>query len=70
MIMDIDSTVFMRQEVSRLGIAPLTSMYWYSEKSKTTAVDWRPEIHDSDGLAMWTGAASASGARSTIRRGS
>ena len=54
-IMDIESTIFMRQEVSRLGIAPLTSMYWYSEKSKNTAIDWRPEIHDSDGLAMWTG---------------
>ena len=26
-------------------------MYWYSEKAKNTAVDWRPEIHDSDGLA-------------------
>jgi glucans biosynthesis protein len=55
-IMDIDAAVFLRQEVSRLGIAPLTSMYWYSEKAKTTAIDWRPEIHDSDGLAMWTGA--------------
>ena len=55
-IMDIDAAVFLRQDVSRLGIAPLTSMYWYSEKAKTTAIDWRPEIHDSDGLAMWTGA--------------
>ncbi|MEE1612843.1 glucan biosynthesis protein [Microvirga sp. CF3016] len=54
-IMDIDSAVYMRQDVSRLGLAPLTSMYWYSEKAKTTAIDWRPEIHDSDGLAMWTG---------------
>ena len=36
-IMDIESTIFMRQEVSRLGIAPLTSMYWYSEKSKHDA---------------------------------
>jgi glucans biosynthesis protein len=54
-IMDIDSAVYLRQEVSRLGLAPLTSMYWYSEKAKTTAVDWRPEIHDSDGLALWTG---------------
>ncbi|MFC4174735.1 glucan biosynthesis protein [Microvirga sp. GCM10011540] len=54
-IMDIESAVFLRQDVSRLGIAPLTSMYWYSEKAKTTAIDWRPEIHDSDGLAMWTG---------------
>ncbi len=55
-IMDIDAAVYMRQDVSRLGLAPLTSMYWYSEKAKTTAIDWRPEIHDSDGLAMWTGA--------------
>ena len=54
-IMDIDSAVYMRQDVSRLGLSPLTSMYWYSEKSKATAIDWRPEIHDSDGLAMWTG---------------
>ncbi len=55
-VMDIDAAVYLRQDVSRLGIAPLTSMYWYSEKAKTTAIDWRPEIHDSDGLAMWTGA--------------
>ncbi|QFU15394.1 glucan biosynthesis protein [Microvirga thermotolerans] len=54
-LMDLESAVYLRQDVSRLGIAPLTSMYWYSEKSKPTAIDWRPEIHDSDGLAMWTG---------------
>jgi periplasmic glucans biosynthesis protein len=54
-IMDIEKALFLRQDVSRLGIAPLTSMYWYSEKAKPSAIDWRPEIHDSDGLAMWTG---------------
>jgi glucans biosynthesis protein len=54
-IMDIESAVFLRSDVARLGIAPLTSMYWFSEKSKAAAVDWRPEVHDSDGLAMWTG---------------
>ena len=31
-------------------------MYWYSEKTKPHAIDWRPEVHDSDGLFMWTGA--------------
>ena len=41
--------------ISRFGIAPLTSMYWFSETKKETAIDWRPEVHDSDGLAMWTG---------------
>jgi glucans biosynthesis protein len=55
-VMDIEKALFLRQDVSRFGISPLTSMYWYSEKSKPTAVDWRPEIHDSDGLALWTGA--------------
>jgi periplasmic glucans biosynthesis protein len=54
-IMDLDTALYLRKDVARLGIAPLTSMYWYSEKSKTTAIDWRPEIHDSDGLALWTG---------------
>jgi glucans biosynthesis protein len=54
-VMDIEKALYLRQDVERLGIAPLTSMYWYSETAKPTAVDWRPEIHDSDGLAMWTG---------------
>jgi len=27
---------------------------WYSETVKATAIDWRPEVHDSDGLALWT----------------
>ena len=30
-------------------------MFWYSETVKGAATDWRPEIHDSDGLAMWNG---------------
>src|SRR3546814_11393084 len=30
-------------------------MYWFSETAKPTMVDWRPEVHDSDGLAIWTG---------------
>src|SRR3546814_12299707 len=31
-------------------------MYWFSEGSRPYRVDWRPEVHDSDGLALWTGA--------------
>ncbi|MFT4192564.1 MAG: glucan biosynthesis protein D [Comamonas sp.] len=54
-IMDIDAQIFLRKDVGRLGIAPLTSMYWYSETVKPTGIDWRPEVHDSDGLAIWTG---------------
>jgi glucans biosynthesis protein len=53
--MDIDQSFYLRGNVSRFGVAPLTSMYWFSETAKPTAVDWRPEVHDSDGLAMATG---------------
>jgi glucans biosynthesis protein len=55
-IMDVENRLFVRKPVQRFGVAPLTSMYWFSETVKPTAADWRPEVHDSDGLAVWTGA--------------
>ncbi len=54
-IMEVDAQLFLRRDVLRLGLAPLTSMFWYAEQNRTAARDWRPEIHDSDGLALWTG---------------
>lgn len=53
---DVEARLFARKDVARLGAAPLTSMFWYSETVKRDAMDWRPEIHDTDGLAIWTGA--------------
>jgi glucans biosynthesis protein len=55
-VMDIEAGIHPRRTIERLGLAPLTSMYWFSETARRTMVDWRPEVHDSDGLAMWTGA--------------
>jgi glucans biosynthesis protein len=54
-IMNVHCDLFFRADVTRLGVAPLTSMYWYGENERRKAADWRPEIHDSDGLAIWTG---------------
>jgi glucans biosynthesis protein len=54
-VMDIDAQLFARKDIERLGIAPFSSMYWFGENSRLQGVDWRPEIHDSDGLAIWTG---------------
>ena len=53
--MDVEASLNLRKSVERFGIAPLTSMYWYSETVKVQGIDWRPEVHDSDGLAIWTG---------------
>ncbi|HEY6618504.1 MAG TPA: glucan biosynthesis protein D [Steroidobacteraceae bacterium] len=56
LIMDIDSALYPRKAIDRLGVAPLTSMFFYGENERRAANDWRPEIHDSDGLSIWTGA--------------
>ena len=54
--MEIEANLFLRKDIARFGIAPLTSMYWFSDRDKAFQIDWRPEVHDSDGLALWTGA--------------
>jgi periplasmic glucans biosynthesis protein len=55
-VMTIQARLFPRSGVERVGIAPLTSMFWYGKHNRKMALDWRPEIHDSDGLSIWTGA--------------
>ncbi|MGF1627373.1 MAG: glucan biosynthesis protein [Alphaproteobacteria bacterium] len=55
-VMHVTARLFLRRPMARLGVAPLTSMYWFSETNRHRATDWRPEIHDTDGLALWTGA--------------
>lgn len=54
-VMDIEVSLILRKDVNRLGLAPLTSMYWFSQYGKQTNLDWRAEVHDSDGLAIWAG---------------
>jgi periplasmic glucans biosynthesis protein len=55
LVMEVDAALYPRKEIARLGVAPLTSMFVYGENDRRMANDWRPEIHDSDGLAMWAG---------------
>jgi glucans biosynthesis protein len=49
---DVSMALWLRRDVERLGIAPLTSMFWYDEGNRDRAIDWRPEIHDSDRLLI------------------
>nr|MBP7322180.1 glucan biosynthesis protein G [Deltaproteobacteria bacterium] len=49
----ISSVLFMREDIAKLGLAPLTSMFYYGETSnERPAHDFRPEVHDSDGLLI------------------
>lgn len=53
---EVNMRVFFREKVAVAGVAPLTSMYLFGEEAPGRFKDFRPEVHDSDGLAMWTGA--------------
>jgi glucans biosynthesis protein len=52
---DVEATIFAREGMAHLGLAPLTSMYLFDAKDRTGHDDFRPGVHDSDGLAMWNG---------------
>ncbi len=52
-VMDVQSTLFLRAPIGKLGLAPLTSMFFLGENSSPRKFDdFRPEVHDSDGLQV------------------
>lgn len=51
----VRATLYFRRELQHPGFAPLTSMFWYGENTTRPFDDYRPEVHDSDGLAMKSG---------------
>ncbi len=52
---EVIATIFARKAISRLGIAPLTSMFFGGENDHRHRDDYRPELHDSDGLLIHSG---------------
>jgi periplasmic glucans biosynthesis protein len=53
-VIDVRARVFLRGKVATLGLAPLTSMFFFGE-NQPHRTDFRPEVHDSDGLMVATG---------------
>ena len=52
---DMKVQLHVRENISKLGIAPLTSMYFFGENQRSQIEDFRPEVHDSDGLSIHSG---------------
>ncbi len=52
---DVESVLYPRADLPEPGIAPLTSMYVFDTKDGRRFDDWRPAVHDSDGLAITNG---------------
>ncbi|MDO9525019.1 MAG: glucan biosynthesis protein G [Gemmobacter sp.] len=51
-VMEVTARLFFRNEVEEIGIGALTSMFLYSEKNRTGFDDYRPKVHDSEGLRI------------------
>ena len=54
-VMEVSSTLFPRRAGAKLGLAPLTSMFFTSQNDRRFSDDFRPELHDSDGLLLHSG---------------
>lgn len=55
-VIEVEAVLFVREAIEQIGIAPLTSMYLFGSADDRGFDDFRPEVHDSDGLSMHTGA--------------
>jgi glucans biosynthesis protein len=51
----VEGRLFLRREPQKIGIAPLTSMFFHGENATRLFDDFRPEAHDSDGLLVYHG---------------
>lgn len=50
---DVHARLFFRDGgASEVGIAPITSMFVFGENTNRPFPDWRPEVHDSDGVLI------------------
>jgi glucans biosynthesis protein len=52
---EVKAQLNLRDKVATLGIAPLTSMFFFGENQRSAVADYRPEVHDSDGLSVHAG---------------
>lgn len=52
---EVKARLFLRDSIAKLGIAPLTSMFFFGENQRPQVEDYRPEVHDSDGLEIASG---------------
>lgn len=54
-VVDVQSKVYLRDKVGKLGVAPLTSMFLFGPNQPSPTTNYRPELHDSNGLSIHAG---------------
>lgn len=52
-VVEVEARLYLRDKIDKLGVAPLTSMYFRGANQRASSGDdYRPEVHDSDGLSV------------------
>lgn len=54
-VVDVEASLFLRKGVKKIGLAPLTSMFLMGASRAQVVPDFRPQVHDSDGLLLEAG---------------
>jgi periplasmic glucans biosynthesis protein len=54
-VFDVEMALYPRVDLTRAGLAPLTSMFFFGPNARKDVDDYRPSVHDSDGLAISNG---------------
>jgi glucans biosynthesis protein len=54
-LVDVRCVLFARHPLTRYGLGCLTSMYWFGENTPNHHGEFRPEVHDTDGLLIARG---------------
>jgi glucans biosynthesis protein len=54
-VFDVEMAIYPRVDLEHAGLAPMTSMFFFGPNDRTDVDDFRPSVHDSDGLAIFNG---------------
>nr|WP_249792741.1 glucan biosynthesis protein G [Bradyrhizobium sp. BRP22] len=54
-VFDVEMSLYPRVDLEHAGLAPMTSMFFFGPNDRDEVDDFRPSVHDSDGLAIFNG---------------
>ena len=54
-VMEVSARLYLREAVGKLGLAPLATMFFFGKNQHPVSDDYRPQVHNSDGLSVVTG---------------
>ena len=54
-VFDVEMAIYPRVDLNHPGLAPMTSMFFLGPNDRRNVDDFRPAVHDSDGLAIYNG---------------